>query len=667
MAKSSFRLSQLDLKLSRILQSIVNTYEDSELGFFVFSLDKRILALNNKGNYFIDKYALFSIERFYDQDFVQKGFDKALNCNGSSNFFDENLGLHFFCSVLKSEDDESIGILMQIIEKESTSFLGNNSAPTSENDIENHFLYVLNNLPVMVWLMNPAGSMFWQNETLRKYMNATASEISTGGWVTAMHPDEIAQFNKGISVLLQSREVSRYEFLMKDGNGDYNFFNGSVRPIFDKDDNPIFWLGVNTQQSTDYRKIIRDLEKKLSEKENEHNISLKELKEAEENLFNSQKLETIGNLAGGIAHDFNNLLLMISLSANLMQTKDFDKNHSKELDFILSVIKKGAKLSSQLMTFAGKNPNLPVYINLKKEFEAIELLILKSLTDKVKFVAEIEENLHPIYVDQSYLENSLLNIILNARDALSDISNAQICLTIKNYSVTSSNKSIGLPEGQYIEIKIADNGCGISIENQKKVFDPFFTTKEINKGTGLGLAMVYGFITKCEGKITLESSEDIGTTFTIYLPKAPDLVQSSHENIWAEEYSLKELLESRLRALIVEDNSEVRNSLIDALESKGISCFSSFDAYSAYLYLKSGLEVDIIISDVMMPGVMSALELHDTLRLEGNKIPILYTSGYAENILVKNGEVIDNHHLLMKPYSVDELLVKILGIIGTEY
>ncbi len=643
-----------------IIDCLIESHEDSPFGYLIFSKEYELISFNKQIAIYLKNIDHLSVNDICNEAFF---LEKLKLCIEKPNSYDNQINKYdydFIFTPIK-EGNQLIAISVHVFKTSKNTFSSQakaNLTPKIEENILNSIEY----LPAHVWFMESSGLIYWANKTFKQYTQLTENEFKEGLWINRIHPNDQLKVNRTITIGLKSKQKFSFLFRLKDGNGNYNWFSSIALPQFDNEEKICHWIGINydinnyQNELLSKKKVERNFEDLLKNKSDQ-------IRKLEREVFHNQKLDTIGNLAGGVAHDFNNLLLIISINAELIKNSPSYLDHKDGIDLILKSTQKGGKLASQLMTFSGKNPNLPIVIDITMVIRSIELLITKSLTDEIKLTIDLADNLSNIFVDPTYLENSLLNIVINARDALNGIPNAEIKIKVENIENTGNIPSFSMNRVKYVKISISDNGQGIQQKFINRIFDPFFTTKEIGKGTGLGLSMVYGFVKKSKGDIFVQSKENEGTTFDIYLPQTSLPLNTK----FTEENYFEALLKNdhlNRKILVIEDDPLVRDSVISILESVNYTCYSSFDAYSALLYLQNGLHVDLIFSDVMMPGLLNVLEFHDYIRSIGIQTPILFTSGYADNLLVKNGEIIGYHHLIMKPYDVNELVQKINSILN---
>jgi len=374
----------------------------------------------------------------------------------------------------------------------------------------------------------------------------------------------------------------------------------------------------------------------------------------EEELRQSQKMEAVGKLTGGVAHDFNNLLQVISGNLQLLQ-RDVTNNERalRRVRNAISSVNRGAKLASQLLAFARRQPLQPLVLDLGRLVRGMDDLLRRSLGDDVQVEAVIAGGLWNTFADPNQLENVILNLAINARDAMGG--SGTLTLEVDN-AVLDDDYARLHPEvapGAYVMLAVSDTGSGMSQEVMERAFEPFFTTKPEGRGTGLGLSMVYGFVKQSDGHIELRSELGRGTTFRLYLPRTHQV-----------EMELPEVLSGPVEGgtetiLVVEDDVEVRATAVDILTEFGYRVLKAVDGQSALSLLRRGAAVDLLFTDVVMPGPVRSPDLARQAQALLPDLEVLFTSGYTEDAIVHGGRLDPGVHLLGKPYRSEDLARKV--------
>ncbi len=382
-------------------------------------------------------------------------------------------------------------------------------------------------------------------------------------------------------------------------------------------------------------------------------------------LVQIQKIESIGTLAGGIAHDFNNILTSINGHAELMSLK-LDDVHplQKDISSILYAGKQAAELTSQLLAFSRKQIYSPKIIDINKTIENALKMQRRLISEDISINTNFSSLVPRIKADPLQVEQILMNLIVNARDAVTKAKrkdeNGEILISTGSAVLDDNYIQLhpGSHSGYFTTIFVSDNGVGMSKRIRDKIFEPFYTTKEIGKGTGLGLATVYGIIKQNSGYITVYSEVGEGTTFKIYWPAINEDI--SH---FDDENEKLEILYGNETILIVEDDSTVRHFVISALKTLGYVVVSASNGEDALKIVDKGKQhFDLLLTDIIMPG-MSGEVLSKKVINSNPSIKVLYTSGYSENHIVTKGLLKDNIHFIQKPYSIQLLSKKIRNVL----
>ncbi|MBC7477247.1 MAG: response regulator [Pseudorhodobacter sp.] len=380
---------------------------------------------------------------------------------------------------------------------------------------------------------------------------------------------------------------------------------------------------------------------------------------SEATLRQSQKMESIGQLTGGVAHDFNNLLQVIGSNLQLL-TKDVTGNDrgTRRIDNALEAVTRGARLVSQLLAFGRRQPLSPKVVNLGRLVREMDDILRRTLGEAIEIETVVAGDLWQTMVDPGNVENALLNLAINARDAMEGRGNLTIEVGNAFLDDHFAQTAHDVTPGQYVMLSVTDTGSGIARELLEKVFEPFFTTKPEGKGTGLGLSMVYGFVKQSGGNVKIYSELGHGTTIRLYLPRS---IASEDDILTRDSGPISGGTET---ILVAEDDARVRESVIDMLKELGYQVLQAPDAQSALAIIESGVAVDLLFTDVIMPGQLKSTELvrMATERLPGLKV--LFTSGYSENSIVHAGRLDPGVELLSKPYTREALARKVRHLLS---
>ena len=456
-----------------------------------------------------------------------------------------------------------------------------------------------------------------------------APAIVGRNFMTLVHPDDQRATSNEVGRLASGLTTLRFE-------NRYRHADGSWRDIS--------WTAVPDVDLI--HAVGRDItdEKRAAEA----------LRETESALLQAQKLESIGKLTGGVAHDFNNVLQIISGNLQLLQlSAGANEATLKRLATATIAVERGARLASQLLSFARRHPLKPVVADLRELLGAMDDLLQRAIGESVAVELAVDNDLWHTLIDPNQLENVLLNLAINARDAMDG--QGKLTIELRNAELDAAYCA-GHPEvcaGQYVMLAVSDTGCGIPSDLADKIFEPFFTTKREGEGTGLGLSMAYGFIKQSGGHIKVYSEVGHGTTFKLYLPRS-----------MAELDTLPAALNGPVvggneTVLVVEDDLHVRETVVEILKGLGYTVLKAADGQSALSIIDSGLPIDLLFTDVVMPGELRSPDLARKAKAILPGLEILFTSGYTQNAIVHGGRLDAGVELLSKPYRREDLARKI--------
>nr|WP_249139787.1 PAS domain S-box protein [Bradyrhizobium japonicum] len=377
-------------------------------------------------------------------------------------------------------------------------------------------------------------------------------------------------------------------------------------------------------------------------------VDITERRLGEEALRQSQKMEAIGQLTGGVAHDFNNLLTIIRSATDFLRRRELpEERRRRYVDAISDTVERASKLTAQLLAFARRQPLKPQIFNVGSQVEGVAQLVRPLVSGRIEISVKIQDADCFTVADVAQFETALINLAINARDAMED--EGRLTIAVRKVQGIPSLRAQSARGGDYIAISVADTGSGIAPEHLESIFEPFFTTKEVGKGTGLGLSQAFGFAKQSEGDIVVTSTPGEGATFTIYLPQA----QSPATEKDAAALTSEAAATGRgYRVLVVEDNDDVGQFSTELLEDLGYVVRRVADANAALAILgENEFAVDLVFSDVIMPG-MNGVELAGIIRERYPGLPVVLTSGYS-NVLAESAH--RGFELIQKPYSVESL------------
>ncbi|WP_263262454.1 ATP-binding protein [Pseudomonas sp. RIT-PI-S] len=422
-------------------------------------------------------------------------------------------------------------------------------------------------------------------------------------------------------------------------------------------------LGERTRTAIERRRAEHQLQQLNARLEQLVAERTRELLRSEEQLRQSQKMEAVGQLTGGIAHDFNNLLTGISGSLELLQSR-IAQGRTQDLDRYINAAqgasRRAAALTHRLLAFSRRQTLAPKPTRVNRLVKGMEELISRTVGPSVSIISDLSTDLWSVLIDPHQLENALLNLCINARDAMPD--GGTLTISSRNRQIDERGaKAFDLAAGEYVALAVSDTGTGMAPEVAAKAFEPFFTTKPIGMGTGLGLSMIYGFIRQSGGQARIHSEPGRGCVVTLYLPRHLGEVHDT-PTVPTGAPPRAELGET---VLIVDDEPTVRIMVTEVLEDLGYHAVEAGDGRAGLQILNSSLEIDLLITDVGLPGGMNGRQMADAARVRRPDLKVLFITGYAESSVFENGPVQDGMHVLTKPFSVDSLARRIRDLIET--
>ncbi len=389
---------------------------------------------------------------------------------------------------------------------------------------------------------------------------------------------------------------------------------------------------------------------------------LTEKRETEERLRQSQKMEAVGQLTGGLAHDFNNLLAGISGSIEMMQTR-LAQGRAQEVDRYLlaaqGAVKRAAALTHRLLAFSRRQTLDPQPTNPNRLLFELEELVRRTMGPGIEVEVVGASGAWPILVDPNQLENAILNLCINARDAMPTGGKLTI-ETANRWIDARAARQQDLPEGQYVSICVTDTGTGMPPEVKAKAFDPFFTTKPLGEGTGLGLSMVYGFARQSGGQVRIYSEVGQGTTMCIYLPRHNADAAAEEDNVIQDRPSPVGRGEV---VLVIDDEPTIRMLIGELLAEAGYAVIEAPDGPAGLKVLESNARIDLLITDVGLPGGLNGRQIADAARVNRPDLKVLFITGYAENAVVSKGRLEKGMYVATKPFKMDELAARIREIV----
>ncbi|MCU1760673.1 ATP-binding protein [Pseudomonas sp. 14P_8.1_Bac3] len=472
-----------------------------------------------------------------------------------------------------------------------------------------------------------------------------------------IHPDDRSWVNEQVDKSVTTGEPFNAEYRVLRPDGSYLWVQASGCCEFDDHGTPFRFPGVlidiheRKTAEESLLKFTRNLEQRVAD---EVNARLT----AEEQLRQSQKLEAIGGLTGGVAHDFNNLLQVIAGNLHLLARHEPDnENVQRRVSASIAAVERGAKLSSQLLAFARRQPLSPAVCDPRQIFEGLGELLQRALGETIQIDVRLSRASWFINVDRNQLENAILNLAINARDAMQG--EGMIELSAENVALDRHFCiGKGILAGDYVRVAVADTGFGMSEQVLAQAFEPFFTTKADGQGTGLGLSMVFGFVKQSGGHIEMSSVEGQGTRVQLYFPRSLRPLLDEAVNPQTQQRGGHETI------LVVEDNEAVRSSAVELLREEGYQVLTAANGDAAMQMLLDGVTVELIFTDVVMPGLIKSSDLAAWAKVQTPPVAVLFTSGHTRDIISRNHQLSPDTFLLSKPYSPEALTRMVRSVLN---
>jgi signal transduction histidine kinase/ActR/RegA family two-component response regulator len=519
-----------------------------------------------------------------------------------------------------------IGVLARTFDKMAREVGAKNAAIRRHAEV---FESIMAEMAEAVILFDTRGNVVYENSAATAIMKSPTGRIRPA-WdqaFEAFHLDGVTPIppEKWPSRRCSRGElVNEFELLLRPRGADrLKHLVGSARPIHDA-------TGTQTGAVVVFRDVT-------------------EAKETERQLHQSQKLDAIGQLTGGVAHDFNNILTVITGTAEILADGLADRPDLLAITRMIDqAADRGAELTRHLLAFARKQPLEPRNVDINTLVLDTAQLLRPTLGEQIEIESMLEDDAAPAHVDPSQLATALLNLAVNARDAMPN--GGKLTLETGNVVLDEAyaQSNADVAPGNYVMIAVSDTGAGIPPKLRDKVFEPFFTTKAIGKGTGLGLSMVYGFVKQSDGHIKIYSEEGYGTTIKLYLPRATaraDAPAAAPPQITGGDETI----------MVVEDDALVRNFVVAQLHSLGYKTMTAVNGNNALTQIEDGALIDLLLTDVIMPGGINGRQLADIVVARRPSVKVLYTSGYTENAIVHHGRLDAGVLLLAKPYRRSDL------------
>jgi len=486
---------------------------------------------------------------------------------------------------------------------------------------------------------------------------AETAGLPLASFMAGIHADDRGRIEAGIAEAAATGSPYRAEYRVVGGGAERIVLAiGDVTTVEERGRRLAGVIIDVTEQRLAERELLA-LNSRLEERvANEVSERIK----AEEALRQSQKMEAVGQLTGGVAHDFNNLLTVImgGLDTIRRARPDDEARIKRAVDMALQGVQRAASLTGRLLAFSRRQPLDPKPVELNKLVRDMTELLHRTLGEQIELEGVLAPRLWLVEVDQNQLESALINLAVNARDAMPD--GGKLTIETANTALDESYvaQDAEVIPGQYVVVAVSDSGVGMSKETLARVFEPFFTTKEVGRGTGLGLSMVYGFVKQSRGHVTIYSEEGQGTTVKLYFPRYADslITEAALETLTAPKSSLGEAV------LVVEDNEDVRAYSTQILQELGYEVLEAAEAEQALAILRGGQRVDLLFTDVVLPGPSGRAIADEAARLRP-ELKVLFTTGYSRNAIVHQGRLDPGVQLISKPFTFEQLATRVRDLL----
>ena len=512
-----------------------------------------------------------------------------------------------------------------------------------------------------VWTAPPDGQLDWFNERVFDYSGHTGRELEGSGWTRIVHQDDLPLAAERWGAALASGDPYEMEFRLRRSDGAYRWHIARAVAIRSDAGDVERWVGTNTDidDQKAIAQALADLNGTLEAQVQERTT---ELMAAEESLRQAQKMEAVGQLTGGLAHDFNNLLTGISGSLELLQARVIQGRFTdlhRYLHAAQGASRRAAALTHRLLAFSRRQTLDPRSLDMNRLVSGMDDLIRRTVGPEISVEFVGAGGLWNTCVDPNQLENALLNLCINARDAMPDGGRLTVETANKWLDIRAA-KTRDLAPGQYVTLCVSDTGGGMTPDVVEHAFDPFFTTKPLGSGTGLGLSMIYGFVRQSGGQARIYSEIDKGTMVCLYLPRHIGELENDVDPVTTTAPLRTDTGET---VLIVDDEPTVRMLVAEVLEELGYVAIEAEDGKSALKVLESAQPVDLLITDVGLPHGLNGRQLADMAVVTRKTLKVLFITGYAENAVVGDGHLAPGMHIMTKPFAMEALAIKIETIL----
>ena len=615
-------LKRSEQEVRRLAERLKATLESITEGFMIVDRDWRFVYINSEAVRWARREHDDLLGKVIWEEFpelvgtaLHTGCLQAVNDGDSVSFDDIDMQGAARFSVRIYPSSEGIAIYFQNVTEA-------HDAIDALRESEVRFKLVARAAADTIWDFDiRAGSLWWSDDfAVRLGYEPEELPPSSANWRSVVHPEDLDRVLAVQNAAYTGGEDSwnaGYRLIRRDG---------SILHVLDR------------------AYLMRDSEGRLV-REVGGTTDISQRLEYEERLHQAQRLDSIGHLTGGIAHDFNNLLTVILGNTELLlEGIADDERRQRLLNVTLMAAQRGANLTGRLLAFARRQPLNPQVIDVSRLIAGMDDLLRRTIGGVVEVEVDAGDDVWHVLADPTQLESAILNLCINARDAMPD--GGRLAIEVHKTQLHESDVgSQDVAAGPYVMVSVSDTGSGMPPDVVAQAFEPFFTTKEVSKGSGLGLSVIYGFMRQSGGHVTIESEVDVGTVVRLYLPPAGlQAEDAAAQETAAEDRGGTENL------LVVEDDDLVRDHVTTMLSNLGYAVVAAPNGPEALKVLRSDAPVDLLFTDVVMPGGMNGRQLADAARELRPELPVLYTSGYADDVIGKYGGLEPGIKLINKPY-----------------
>jgi PAS domain S-box-containing protein len=525
---------------------------------------------------------------------------------------------------------------------------------------EENFRTLARAMPNHVWTATPDGQLDWFNDRVYAYGGVAPGTLDGAGWTAMVHEDDLPSAAARWAEAVETGETYQVEFRLRRHDGGWRWHLARAVAIKGAYGQIVRWIGTNTHihDQKEIAEALSDLNANLERRVEERTS---QLVQAEEALRQAQKMEAVGQLTGGIAHDFNNLLAGISGSLEILERRMAEGRLAgveRYIDAAQGAARRAAALTQRLLAFSRRQTLDPKPTDVNRLILGMEDLIRRSVGPAVEVAVQAAPDLWTTRVDPSQLENALLNLCINARDAMAP-AGGRLTIQTSNHAVQAADAGDAeLPPGDYVSLCVSDTGAGMSPEVIARAFDPFFTTKPLGHGTGLGLSMIYGFVRQSGGQVRIRSEVGQGATLCLYLPRHDGQAEVEHTAVHAAAGCGR-----GETVLVIDDEAVVRMLIVDVLEEQGYRVLEASDGPEGLAVLQSGAVIDLLVTDVGLPGGMNGRQVADAARRSRPELKVLFVTGYAETSVVGDGRLDPGMEVITKPFNTTALADRVRDMI----